>query len=85
MTDQEQPVEQFQIQTIQRPVEQSVCTSLFSIPWSHQCRIIDKCEDDMAKALFYVQKTDLSKVNILIIKAIGYLFIILFPCKFLLS
>lgn len=53
----QQPVEQFQIQTIQRPVEQSVCTSLFSIPWSHQCRIIDKCEDDMAKALFYVQKT----------------------------
>ena len=30
---------------------------LFSIPWDHHRRIIDKCNDDMDKALFFVRKT----------------------------
>lgn len=30
---------------------------LFSIPWDHHRRIIDKCKDDMDKALFFVRKT----------------------------
>ena len=30
---------------------------LFSIPWDHHRRIIDKCKDDMNKALFFVRKT----------------------------
>jgi predicted nuclease of restriction endonuclease-like (RecB) superfamily len=30
---------------------------LFSIPWDHHRRIIDKCKDNMDKALFFVRKT----------------------------
>lgn len=30
---------------------------LLSIPWDHHRRIIDKCKDDMDKALFFVRKT----------------------------
>ena len=30
---------------------------LFPIPWDHHRRIIDKCKDDMNKALFFVRKT----------------------------
>ena len=30
---------------------------LFSIPWDHHRRIIDKCKSDMDKALFFVRKT----------------------------
>ena len=30
---------------------------LFPIPWFHHQRIIDKCKDDMDKALFFVRKT----------------------------
>ena len=30
---------------------------LLSIPWDHHRRIIDKCKDDMNKALFFVRKT----------------------------
>ena len=29
----------------------------FPIPWFHHQRIIDKCKDDMDKALFFVRKT----------------------------
>ena len=31
--------------------------SVFCIPWGHQKLLIDKCKDNSAKALFYVQKT----------------------------
>lgn len=30
---------------------------MFSIPWFHHQRIIDKCKDDLDKALFFVKKT----------------------------
>ncbi len=30
---------------------------LSSIPWGHHCRIIERCKDDMDKALFFVRKT----------------------------
>ena len=30
---------------------------LFSIPWDHHRRIIDRCKGDMDKALFFVRKT----------------------------
>ena len=30
---------------------------LFSIPWFHHQRIIDKCKGNMDKALFFVRKT----------------------------
>ena len=32
-------------------------TLIFSIPWDHHRRIIDKCKGDMDKALFFVRKT----------------------------
>ena len=39
----------------QRPVDDFQL--LFSIPWDHHRRIIDKCKDNMNKALFFVRKT----------------------------
>ncbi|MCD8296230.1 MAG: PDDEXK nuclease domain-containing protein, partial [Prevotella sp.] len=30
---------------------------MFSIPWDHHRRIIDKCKDDVNKAIFFVKKT----------------------------
>ena len=39
----------------QQPVDDF--NMLLSIPWDHHRRIIDKCKDDMNKALFFVRKT----------------------------
>ena len=36
---------------------QQLVTEFFSIPWSHHIRIIDKCQKNGAKALFYVHQT----------------------------
>jgi len=46
-----------ELQILQQPVEEYVIKNLLSIPWSHHCRIIDKCEDNPKKALFFVNKT----------------------------
>lgn len=48
-----QVAEQFEKR--QQPVDDF--NMLLSIPWDHHCRIIDKCKDDMNKALFFVRKT----------------------------
>jgi predicted nuclease of restriction endonuclease-like (RecB) superfamily len=37
--------------------EQFDKTTLFSIPWDHHRRIIDKCKGNVWKAIFFVQKT----------------------------
>lgn len=42
-------------QNRQQPVDDF--KMLFPIPWFHHQRIIDKCKDDMDKALFFVRKT----------------------------
>ena len=42
-------------QNRQQPVDDF--KMLFPIPWDHHRRIIDKCKDDMDKALFFVRKT----------------------------
>ena len=42
-------------QNRQQPVDDF--KMLFPIPWDHHRRIIDKCKDDMTKALFFVRKT----------------------------
>lgn len=42
-------------QNRQQPVDDF--KMLFPIPWDHHRRIIDKCKDDMNKALFFVRKT----------------------------
>ena len=44
-----------QKQNRQQPVDDFKI--LFFIPWFHHQRIIDKCKDDMDKALFFVRKT----------------------------
>lgn len=44
-----------QSENSQQPVDDF--KMLFSIPWDHHRRIIDKCKDDMDKALFFVRKT----------------------------
>lgn len=38
-------------------LQQVVANKIFQIPWGHHRIIIDKCEGDVAKALFYVRKT----------------------------
>ena len=48
-----QVAEQFEKR--QQPVDDF--KMLLSIPWDHHRRIIDKCKDDMDKALFFVRKT----------------------------
>ena len=48
-----QVAEQFEKR--QQPVDDF--NMLLSIPWDHHRRIIDKCKDDMDKALFFVRKT----------------------------
>ena len=58
-------IEDLYISDIQRVVAQSKNRPqtaddfklLFLIPWDHHRRIIDKCKDDMDKALFFVRKT----------------------------
>ena len=31
--------------------------SIFSIPWGHHKLILDKCKDDVDKAMFFIKKT----------------------------
>ena len=44
-----------QLEKRQQPVDDF--NMLLSIPWDHHRRIIDKCKDDMNKALFFVRNT----------------------------
>ena len=44
-----------QEQNRQQPVDDFKL--LFFIPWGHHCRILEKCKDNMPKALFFVRKT----------------------------
>ena len=44
-----------QKQNRQQPVDDFKL--LFFIPWGHHCRILEKCKDNMPKALFFVRKT----------------------------
>lgn len=43
LANRQQPVDDFKL--------------LFLIPWGHHCRIIEKCKDNVCKALFFVRKT----------------------------
>lgn len=42
---------------LQQPVAKFTLDDLFSIPWGHHQRIMDKCGKNAQKALFYVNKT----------------------------
>lgn len=48
--------EQLDKEITQQLVEQ-IGVDIFSIPWGHYCRIIDKYKDSPSTALFYVRKT----------------------------
>ena len=49
------PVEIFNTQNLLHSVE-DLLINLFSVPWFHQQRIIDKCKGNPQKALFFVRK-----------------------------
>lgn len=51
-----QPVEDLPNDNLPQIVE-NLLNELFSIPWFHQQRLIDKCKGDAAKAVFFVRKT----------------------------
>lgn len=51
------------IQNLQQPAATSnaelaahIMQDLFSVPWGHQMLLIDKCSNDVSKAIFYVQQ-----------------------------
>lgn len=52
----QQVVERTEGVITQQVVEQ-IQNDLFSVPWGHHVRIIDKCKDDSNKALFFVHQT----------------------------
>ncbi len=52
-----QPVSQIENQKGQQVVGKIDEFPIFQIPWGHNIVIIQKCKDDIEKALFYVQKT----------------------------
>ena len=43
--------------SITQQVVGQITADLFSVPWGHHIRIIDKCKDDPKKALFFVHQT----------------------------
>ncbi len=51
-----QDVEVFRKDKRMRDVGSTILKEIFSIPWFHQQRIIDKCKGDATKALFFVRK-----------------------------
>ena len=51
----QQVVEQNQSVITQQVVEQ-IQKDMFSVPWGHHIRIIDKCKDQPQKALFFVHQ-----------------------------
>ncbi len=54
-----QPVSQWEEDTItKQAVSQSVpYDGIFMVPWGHMVQILNKCQEDQEKALFYVHKT----------------------------
>jgi predicted nuclease of restriction endonuclease-like (RecB) superfamily len=52
----QQLVEQKHLENTQQLVEQ-IATELFSIPWGHHIRIIDKCKGNPEKALFFIHQS----------------------------
>ncbi|MCF0218238.1 MAG: hypothetical protein HUK14_00500 [Muribaculaceae bacterium] len=45
------------LQNRPHPVDDLTADELFSVPWFHHRTIIDKCKDNVDKAIFYVRKT----------------------------
>ena len=42
------------------PITELVQKDIFSIPWGHHLRIIDKCSENLQEALFYIHQTVLN-------------------------
>jgi predicted nuclease of restriction endonuclease-like (RecB) superfamily len=62
-TNLQQPVAESSNQNLQQLVANTpqlvgqIKTDLFSVPWGHHVRIIDKCRDNSEKALFFIHQT----------------------------
>ena len=46
-----------EISTLENNNQQNAKAILFSVPWGHHIKIIEKCKGDVKKALFYIQET----------------------------
>ncbi len=45
------------LEIVPQAAEEFNRSMLFSIPWDHHRRIIDRCKDNVEKAIFFVKKT----------------------------
>ena len=52
----QQPAAKSNTELASQEVAAHIMQDLFSVPWGHQMLLIDKCSDDVIKALFYVQQ-----------------------------
>lgn len=54
----QQTVDEFELsQNRQQPVDDSSLQIIFRIPWGHHVLLLNKCDGNQEKALFYVKKT----------------------------
>lgn len=52
----QQPAAKSNTELVSQELAAHIMQDLFSVPWGHQMLLIDKCSDDVIKALFYVQQ-----------------------------
>lgn len=52
----QQPAAKSKTELASQELAAHIMQDLFSVPWGHQMLLIDKCSDDVIKALFYVQQ-----------------------------
>lgn len=52
----QQPAAKSNTELASQELAAHIMQDLFSVPWGHQMLLIDKCSDDVIKALFYVQQ-----------------------------
>lgn len=52
----QQPAAKSNTELASQELAAHIMQDLFSVPWGHQMLLIDKCPDDVIKALFYVQQ-----------------------------
>lgn len=52
----QQPAATSNAELISQKLATHILQDLFSVPWGHQMLLIDKCSNDVSKAIFYVQQ-----------------------------
>lgn len=53
----QQPAAKSNTELASQELAAHIMQDLFSVPWGHQMLLIDKCSDDVIKALFYIHQT----------------------------